>query len=471
MLGYSHFVVALQSAETFPARRGKHWTRGHPTPRAREARKVRGPIVSSPTSPQRIVWCEHTSSQPALGFIYRNMSSAMRDAIPPSSHNNFFIDISQVVQTDHKTGIQRVVRAVVNELLCAPPSGFDIKLVYTTVSDPTYRYTYENFAAHLPQYAKGRPQKGSPIHYGPGDIFLGLDLAHLEVIDKDSYFQAMRHAGVQVFFVVYDLLPLNMPQAFPDGVDNIHQMWTAVIAKCDGLLGCSAAVAGEIEQWLDQHVPKNQHRPKVTWFHLGADLERSLPSRGYPEGAAAVLDSFKQRHTFLSVSTIEPRKGHYQTIRAFEILWSQGIDANLVFVGKAGWKVDELISKLTNHPERGKRFFWLQNISDEYLHDVYDAADCLIFASEGEGFGLPLVEAAHHRLPVITRDIPVFREIGEEHFFYFKGTSGAALAERVKVWLDRLKTGQELPKSESIKWQTWKGCAEQIVSRILPACT
>ena len=61
--------------------------------------------------------------------------------------------------------------------------------------------------------------------------------------------------------------------------------------------------------------------------------------------------------------------------------------------------------------EIGNRLFWLEGISDEYLEKIYDAATCLIAASEGEGFGLPLIKVAQHKLPIIARDIPVFREV------------------------------------------------------------
>ena len=41
--------------------------------------------------------------------------------------------------------------------------------------------------------------------------------------------------------------------------------------------------------------------------------------------------------------------------------------------------------------------------------------------SEGEGFGLPLIEAAQYGLPIIARDIPVFREVAGENAYYFCG--------------------------------------------------
>ncbi|WP_115760418.1 glycosyltransferase, partial [Escherichia coli] len=88
-----------------------------------------------------------------------------------------------------------------------------------------------------------------------------------------------------------------------------------------------------------------------------------------------------------------------------------------------------------NHAERNRRLFWLDGVSDEYLEKIYAASDCLIAASEGEGFGLPLIEAAQHKLPIIARDIPVFREVAGNHALYFSGATPDTLANAVKEWL------------------------------------
>ena len=120
------------------------------------------------------------------------------------------------------------------------------------------------------------------------------------------------------------------------------------------------------------------------------------------------------------VATIEPRKGHHQTLKAFELLWGQGADINLVIVGKQGWLVEELIENIKAHSELNKRLFWQEGISDEYLENIYAESTCLIAASEGEGFGLPLIEAAQKGKPIIARDIKVFREVAGDYAYYFK---------------------------------------------------
>jgi glycosyltransferase involved in cell wall biosynthesis len=162
------------------------------------------------------------------------------------------------------------------------------------------------------------------------------------------------------------------------------------------------------------------------------------------------------------VGTLEPRKGNLQVLDAFEKLWHRGSDVNLVVVGKQGWMVEALIDRLHNHEELGKRLFWLEGISDEYLEKVYAASTCLIAASYGEGFGLPLIEAAQQKLPIIARDIPVFREVAGEHAFYFQADHPAELAQALQAWLALYQTEQH-PKSDHMPWLTWKESAQQLL--------
>lgn len=179
-----------------------------------------------------------------------------------------------------------------------------------------------------------------------------------------------------------------------------------------------------------------------------------------------MLDTVEARPSFLLVGTIEPRKGHAQVLAAFEQLWQAGQDVNLVIVGKLGWKVENLIEQLRNHEELGKRLFSLESVSDEYLEKFYAASTCLIAASYGEGFGLPLIEAAQHKLPVIARDIPVFREVAGEHAYYFDTDTSEGLAQSIKTWLALYQNGQH-PKSDAMPWLTWKESAQQLLLHIV----
>jgi glycosyltransferase involved in cell wall biosynthesis len=381
--------------------------------------------------------------------------------------SKFFIDVSQVVIADYKTGIQRVVRSIVNELLSTSWGGWVIEPVYLT--DEQGRWEYRNAGDYKNNHSSGTSLVDDDIidpQYG--DVFLGLDL-YSSVLGPIGLgvFDQWKDRGVKVHFIVYDTLPISNPEWWPIGGGETHTRWLNGISKVsDSLICISRAVSDDVKMYLDDN-PVERIRPlRLSWFHLGADVENSMPSTGLPDDANTVLTALSDRVTFLIVGTLEPRKGHLQTLDAFEHLIMEDVDINLVIVGKQGWMVDALIEKLRTSPELNKRLFWLDGISDEYLEKVYASSTCLIAASYGEGFGLPLIEAAQHKLPIIARDIPVFHEVAGEHAYYFTGKEPEAIATVISVWLDLYQNDQH-PKSDAMPWLTWQESAKQLTEDLL----
>ena len=279
----------------------------------------------------------------------------------------------------------------------------------------------------------------------------------------------MKNRGVAIHFVIYDILPIRHPEWWPEGGGSAHTQWLQSVVKVsDALHSISKAVADDVQDWIKNQPEFSLRNSEIKhcWFHLGADIQNSIPSSGIPESADYVLSVLTERPTFLTVGTLEPRKGHRQVLQAFSILWSQRVELTLVIVGKRGWLVDQLILEINAHPELNKKLFWLESISDEYLDKVYAAASCLIAASEGEGFGLPLIEAARHKKPIIARDIPVFREVAGENAFYFSGLEPDALVSALHEWLVIDKTSQAL-LSTAMPSLTWKQSAQNLLEGIL----
>jgi glycosyltransferase involved in cell wall biosynthesis len=293
-------------------------------------------------------------------------------------------------------------------------------------------------------------------------MYLALDLNLAMTAAVQDFHVHLQCRGIKLYFIVYDILLVQHPEWWPEGTSVIFEAWLRSISEvATGLICISEAVAEEVRAWLKTNPPQRLSGPMVSSFHLGADVENSLPSKGIPEGAQAALDALNIKPSFLMVGTIEPRKGYAQALAAFELLWAQDIDVNLVIVGKLGWLVDKLVDRLRQHSELNQRLFWLEGISDEYLEKVYAASTCLLVASEGEGFGLPLIEAAQHHKPIIARDIPVLREVAGEHAFYFKGRAPNDLADTIASWL-ALKQKDEHPKSEGMHYLTWQESALQL---------
>ena len=153
-------------------------------------------------------------------------------------------------------------------------------------------------------------------------------------------------------------------------------------------------------------------------------------------------------------------------LQAFEILWAKGLDINLVIIGKHGWLMDDFAQGLPAHPEYNRHLFWLNGISDEYLESVYRASTAMLLASEGEGFGLPLIEAASRKLPIIARDIPVFREVAGDAAFYFQGLNAEDLAQSLESWLELYSKGMH-PDPTKMKWLTWKESTQSLLGNLI----
>jgi len=406
-----------------------------------------------------------------LARLSRDIAANQPDLVPEKS---LFIDVSATWRNDLKAGIDRVSRSLVLALIQNPPKGFRAEPVYLDEKNRHWHYRYARSYTLSLLACPDTWIQDAPVEMQAGDRLFCPDLTGgiMVAAQKTGLFEKIRNIGVEIIFTVFDLLPLLRPDVFPPGADKEFHKWLSAVCMSAHRVVCiSRSVAKELYDWYAADpaffcLPL----PKIDWFHLGADLDASFPSSGMPKSADKIVKKIKSCPCFLMVGTIEPRKGHLQTIAAFDRLWAAGGEANLVIVGKQGWTdlpdnhrrtIPKILDTIQHHPLQNKHLFWLEGISDQYLEKVYAAADCLIASSEAEGFGLPLIEAAQHCLPVIARDIPVFREVAGDHAFYFSGPDPEDLSKAVVCWLD-LYHDDRHPRSDAMPWNTWLDSCEQL---------
>lgn len=385
-----------------------------------------------------------------------------------------FFDVTELSKFDKGTGIQRVTRAILLYLINNPPVSWTVVPVWGDGLAGLYRHAsgYEKRLAgrYVPSISND-----PSVQFAEGDIFITTDLAYNINGALVSVLDAAREQKVGIFCVVYDLIPARYPQWF-EGTNawfegneylGLFDFWLRSFARVsDGLIGISLSVERDVERWLGEHRIPVPERPKLGFFHMGCDIASSFPTSGLPDTASSQLARFKSSPTFLMVGTIEPRKGYALALQAFERLWSVELDVNLVFVGRKGWKVDDLSEKIWRHKEFGKRLFWFEGISDEYLRQVYLSSTALLSLSLAEGFGLPNVEAASFGLPVIARDIEVFREIcAQGTTFIGAELSAEELETAVVEWLKRYRAGEVLLPDPS-EVRTWAQSTRQLMSVI-----
>jgi len=369
------------------------------------------------------------------------------------------VDVSELIQRDARSGIQRVVRSILQEWLSNPPQGYRVEPVYACSSKNGYKYARRFTLGFL--NCPGNYLLDEPITYGSGDYFIGLDLQPTIVSSQRAVYQSMRQAGTVVKFVVYDLLLIKFPQYFLSGGSQQFEEWLDVVSESDGAICISKSVADDLEDYLERKSLRQTSDFQIDWFHLGADLQYSLPTRGMPENSNQVLNALHAQCSFLMVGTLEPRKGHEQILSAFEILWESGHQFNLIIVGKKGWMVDALVDRIKNHNRNGVSLFLIENASDEYLDKIYENSKCLLAASYDEGFGLPLIEAAKHSIPILARDIPVFREVAGDAALYFSADNAEQMSNEILSWAKKYSAG-DIQESKNMPWLTWRQSADNL---------
>lgn len=71
-------------------------------------------------------------------------------------------------------------------------------------------------------------------------------------------------------------------------------------------------------------------------------------------------------------------------------------------------------------------------LSDDDVRGLYQMADALFFPSTQEGYGLPLIEAALHGVPVFCSDIPAHREVAVGAAFFILDEPVGLIAKKIR---------------------------------------
>jgi len=413
-----------------------------------ENKSVKNDVSSLDLIIENIRKCNFNISQNKMHQVAKLLSENFK---PELREPKIFIDISSMVHNDFKTGIQRVVRALSNELM---KQNDNVELIYSYANHLNF------WKANVSGDKYSCTEHDEVIDFYHGDKILYLDLHPALAISHREINNRLKAMGVSISYVIYDLIPILSPEAFVKELSDEFIGWAITTSYADSVICISRSVADEYIHWLKSNTPSRATKLNIGYFHLGADIDNSLPSTGMPDDARKLISLIKEDLNFIMVGTIEPRKGHLNTIKAFEKMWENGAQANLLIVGRKGWLSDDITNYINNHEELNNRLYWFNGVSDEYLEAIYDVSDCLIAASNAEGFGLPLIEAARHDLAIIARDIPVFKEVASDYAYYFKGKEPEVQARELMEWISLWEQNKH-PQSKGMKFFTWKESSEQ----------
>jgi glycosyltransferase involved in cell wall biosynthesis len=258
---------------------------------------------------------------------------------------------------------------------------------------------------------------------------------------------------------IHDIIPVTEKNLFDFSEFKFKSLIRQAFKFSDAIMTPSKKTVDDIVDYIasNDEIQVGQSL-KLGFNHHGADFSTNADYDG-----PAKLD----KPYFLMVGTIEVRKNHLHVLEAFEMLWSRGVDVTLCIAGRVGWKVNTWIDKVQNHPERNKRLFFINAPGDAELAHLYANAYCLLCASIDEGFGLPIIEAAHYKAPLLLSDIAIFREVAGQHARYFSLTDVNFLVEAVIDFNRDVRAGLMKEDSSQIKEITWLQSTKNLLDDII----
>lgn len=247
----------------------------------------------------------------------------------------------------------------------------------------------------------------------------------------------------------YDLIPFLYHERYKNRIDFEGYLdHFKTIFEASQIFTISQTVANDMEVFLGISKDKLHNID-------GASIDRSKLTTKKPK---IKLDS----KFILMPSGDELRKNNLRAVKGFEEFnSSNGNEYKLVLTSRFS---DYTINELQSYSDN---LIFTGNIPEEELQWLYLNAELTLFASEYEGLGLPILEAASVGNTIACSDIPVFREISEQGLYFFDYLDTTSIARTIVKALSK-DNWEEKNKHypDILKKYTWHNSAAKFLSAI-----
>lgn len=373
-----------------------------------------------------------------------------------------YIDITQFMQIDAITGIQRVMRELMVRLL----KRTDLETELIVWRHERQRYVKVDNAKMRRYLETGKGRKDDT--YGtvqlelddlePGAVFFEIDVAWSAVLKRSWLLPRLKKQGLILVAMIYDIMAVTHYQYFHPFFTYEFMEFIGAHVQHDDLIIVNTHPSEQI--LLDFAEKIGRHGLKTEVVHFGGDFQ-GQNKHGTGEARQKVIQIANRRKYILLVGTLEPRKNHKLVYDAYRKELCKK-DINIIFAGRTGWIDENFLHRLYADKDFDKRIFHIKDANNADLQYLYDHAFVVAFPTHMEGYGLPIVEALQKGAVVVTTDIDVLREVGGDYCVYFKPNSPADFAAKVTELMDdRKKYSMLRERAAGYHTFTWDEAAEQ----------
>ncbi|AQS85589.1 MAG: glycosyltransferase family 1 protein [Acetobacter aceti] len=286
----------------------------------------------------------------------------------------------------------------------------------------------ENITAECPE---------KTVISGQKDIFLILGAAWCDPLFSERLRHARERYDVQPVLLLHDLIPFRRPEWCDPSLVRHFQHWLrTTLPHCSRLLAVSRATARDVAHYVTDHELQLSAPVQVMPMGSGFRIMQTEPEvapAGLPAPGTYVL----------FVSTLEVRKNHAFLLRVWRRLLSDGNPADvptLVFAGRVGWLVRDLMQQLDNSDWLNGKIRLIADPTDTELKHLYQGCLFTVFPSLFEGWGLPVSESLMMGVPCLASSATSVPEAGGRFTRYFDPENVSDAVESIRdILSDREK--------------------------------
>ncbi len=355
---------------------------------------------------RRRLWIE-----PAVEALGVFLQAGMRDPIglgDPSAEIEVVdapvVDVNFCARYAHNTGIQRVVRETVSRWVRDQP---DIVLVAWNDAGTAMRRLSELETGRVISWNAQSEDADDTV---PSRIVIpfGTDVVLPEVpqaFQSAALTALAAFSGNDVAMIGYDMIPVVSPNTVAELEIEKFSHYLGIVKRASTVVAISETAAREFGGFASARAAQGLPGPRTSAVSLPIDV----PTADEEE------TPLSSRPLVLCVGSQEPRKNHEAILFAAEMLWREGLDFSLEFIGGGSAdnirRFDRQVRELRG---RGRPILVRRGVGDAELLSAYAAARFTVFPSIHEGYGLPVAESIATGTPAITSDYGSTGEIGAD---------------------------------------------------------
>lgn len=241
-------------------------------------------------------------------------------------------------------------------------------------------------------------------------------------------------AGIKSVVTIHDLIFLRHPEYYKP-IDVMIYRWKFhyTCREADKIVAISECTKRDIMEFGNVAEDKIEliYQSCGTRFKTKASEEQKEHARKHY--------ALPNRY-ILFVGTIEERKNALLAAQALPYL-DQNI--HLVLVGrrtKYADKIEDFVKK-NNLTER---VHFLSGVPTSNLYAIYQMAECFVYPSRYEGFGIPIIEAIQSGLPVVACTGSCLEEAGGPDNLYVDPDKPQDMAEAIKTLIANNETKKQI---------------------------